>query len=316
MNVPRGVIRELDMMAAPLSLRELRTCVAVATHGSASRAAEALGYAQSTVTLHLQNVEASLGVPLFERRGKRLVLTDAGRRVADDGRALLEQADALRARALDAAAAPGRRVGVGALEPMASCQIPPLVGAYRRREPQVQVEVHVGGTATLIESLRSGQIDFAIVGRPLQRRADIAFSPLFTERFVVLVPPHHRLAGATKTRLRDLAHESLLVSDETCVYRALVAGAIEDGDVDVMLQARFGTVANLPHAVAAGLGVAVVPSMQTALLPAGVRAIPLADPRLSVTIGIITTRGGAGTPAARAFRAFAEAQLRESPRKR
>ena len=300
------LISNSDM--SQLSLRELASCVAVARHGSAQRAAAALGYAQSTVTLHVQNVERLLGVQLFDRPGKRLALTAQGRLLVTEGERLLAQLDDLRARLHGVAADATGHVAIGAIEPFASQRLPPILAAYRRRAPGVRVALRVGGNTIVRELLQTGTLDFAVIGKPPSLRG-VHFTPLFDEKFVLLVPAAHRFARAKRVRLRDLAHETLLLSEETCVYRQLVSSAIDEGGVDGVLRASFGTVASLPFGVAAGLGIAAVPAIQARDLPRDVVAVPLTAPGLTVSIGTVVSTGAVLSPAAAALRTFVEAEL-------
>ena len=302
-------ISDLDI-AGELSLRELATVVAVAEYGGALRAARELGYAQSTVTLHIQNLERSLGRQLFEREGKRLVLTDAGRVAVAEGRALLGAAREMRSRVAGASAEHQADVGIGSVEPLVSCKLPSLLAAHERRFPHVRITMRSGGGAAVREMLVNAVIDFAISAEPAGRHAGLVFRPLFEEHFVVIVPKRHRLAEAKKLRLRDLARETLVLGEETCIYRNLIATAIEDGDVDVFLRSSYGTVMNLPYAVEARLGIAIIPAMATSMVPPTLRAVPLAEPKLSFKVGSLTRRAASESPAARHVRTFLESRLR------
>ena len=288
-----------------ISLRDLATVVKVAQLGGVVRAARELGYAQSTVTLHVQNAERSLGLALFERDGRRLALTRAGRVAVAEARALLGAAGTLRARVRGTAGDAGD-VALGTIEPFASARLPALLAAHARRFPRVRVEMYVGGNAAVRERLEDGTIDLALCARPVGPLRRAAFRPLFAEPFVVIVPRGHRFSGRAGVRLRDLARETLLLGDETCVYRSLIAGAIDDGDVDVMLRASFGSITSIPHAVAAKLGISVAPAAIAALLPRGVISVPLAEPRLTVTFGLLVRRGAAESPATQDLRALLE----------
>lgn len=309
MNTTFPDIRILDSEAEPVSLRELGTVLAVGRYGSALRAARELGYAQSTVTLHVQNVERVLGTRLFVRDSKGLAPTPAGRIALAEGKALLERAAQFGARVRGEAGEVHAEVVFGTIEPFGTCALPAVLAAYRRRSPKVHVTLRIGGNAAMRELLDAGEIAFAIAGRPQGRVTSYDFSPLFVERFVVLVSKRHRLAAATKVRLRDLHRETILLSEETCAYRNLVATAVDEGHLDGVLRASFGTVMNLPYAVEAKLGIAIVPAMLASIAPAAVRAIPLAEPNLRYEVGMLTPKGRSPMPAAAALGAFLAERL-------
>ncbi len=110
--------------------------------------------------------------------------------------------------------------------------------------------------------------------------------------------------------MRDLANETLVLGEETCIYRNLIAAAIEEGDVDVFLRSSYGTVMSLPYAVEARLGIAIVPAVIAPVVPKTLHAIPLAEPKLAFKIGSMTRRAASESPAARQLRTFLENSLR------
>lgn len=308
-NDPREIISNADIEGA-LSLRELGTFLAVARAGSALRAAAGLGYAQSTVTLHLQNLERSLGVALFERIGKRLVLTDAGRLLVEEGRSLLDHVESLRARVHGVAAQSHGSVALGATEPVGTFRLPAILAAFRRRFPEIHVSLHSGHNVATVDRLRRGEVDFVVCGQPRDRDARLEFTPLFEERLVALVPADHRLASRAQVRLRDLAGGKLLVTEESCAYRMLIEAAIEAGELEVALDATFAAVMSLPHGVAGGLGIALVPATAVASPPPGTVAIPLVRPVVALPIGVLRRKNAPEAAAVAKLRSFIESELR------
>jgi DNA-binding transcriptional LysR family regulator len=301
MNSQRPVISNSDI-AERLSLRDLATFLAVVERGGVSRAAATLGYAQSTVTLHVQNLEAALGVPLFERVGRRLVITPAGQRLAAEGAGLLDRARRLyeTATRVDEAT----QLFISSIEPFASRRLPAIVATYQREHPDFEVDIRVRcvGSTAAFELLRSEQIALAICSRPTRPDPAFTFTELYRERLIVLVPTRHRLASAKNLRLTDLGGERVLVSEETCVYRRVLQHAVENGGLDLALNASFGNVTNLPFAVAAGLGIAVLPAGLVTPELRGTRAIPIANPPLDIEVGFALPRKP--EPHAAAFAAF------------
>jgi DNA-binding transcriptional LysR family regulator len=305
MNVPRPLISDSDI-ADRLSLRDLATFLAVAEHGGVTRAARALGYAQSTVSLHVQSLEAALGIPLFRRAGKRLVLEPAGQRLAAEGADLLAHA-----RRLYDQATPEKGVTplfLSSIEPFGSRQLPAFIVAYRREHPEIEINVQVIGSVAAFELLQAERIALAIGARPMRAEPAFPFTPLYEEPLVALVPRRHRLASAKSVRLTDLSGERVIVSDESCVFRRLLQHAVDNGGFDLALSATFGAVTSIPFAVAAGMGVAVLPRGLVTPEPTGVRAIPITHPPLTITVGIALPRNP--SPAAADFAAFLRHSMR------
>lgn len=196
-----------------LPLRELATLIAVAQMGSASKAAEALGYAQSTVSLHVHVLERYLAVALFERNGRCLALTPAGRMAVDRGAALLDQARAFRAIVRARGDEVTGSVAIGSVEPTATHRLPAAIAAFAQKHPEVRIDVRIVGSATAADLVRSREVEFALCSAPRGDK-EFRFTLLFQEPLGVLVPKRHRLAHEPRVALSDLASERLLVSDD------------------------------------------------------------------------------------------------------
>jgi len=225
-----------------LSLRDLRSFVAVARAGGVTRAARELGYAQATLSTHLTALENAMGVPLIEPERRGAPLTEAGRAVLARAEALLHGAAALHGAVRSAA---GRAtVRLAACEPVASHRLPPLLAGFSREHPDIDVELRVAGHVTGPALVEAGDVDFAIAPKPTvasRMGASVSFTPLYEEPMLVLVPTGHRLAQAKAVNLADLRGNSLLVGNDACTYRALIVGALRESDVEVALRARLAT---------------------------------------------------------------------------
>ncbi|HTV91590.1 MAG TPA: LysR family transcriptional regulator [Verrucomicrobiae bacterium] len=292
-----------------ISLRDLRSFVAVVRAGGVTRAARDLGYAQATLSARIAALESAIGVPLLEPGRRNAVLTEAGRTVLARGELLLGEAAALQREARSTAG--HTTVRIAACEPVATYRLPPIVAAFARLHPRVDVELQVAGHVKGPALVEAGEVAFAIGPKPVptRRAARLAFGPLYDEHMLVLLPKRHRLASAKSVALAELNGESLLVGSDVCAYRALVVGAMQESDVDVALRVRFGDGATLAHGVAAGLGVAVLPEgffLHGSLAP-GIVARPLRRPPIAIGIGLIELRPPqTGDPASPFRRAILE----------
>src|SRR5262245_21389955 len=204
-----------------MDLRHLHTFQAVLEHGSLLRAAEALGYAQSTITLHIQQLEADLGVPLFVRQGKKARLTEAGRLLRAEAAQILGRVGALRRTMRELAEGEAGYVRLGAIEPAASLRLPALLVPFCAARPQVRLALEVGGTRAICQSVAAGDLDLGIVSPP-PASLGLVFEPLFVERMALLAPEAHPLAQGIVIGARDLRGHRLLLTEQTCAYRQAI----------------------------------------------------------------------------------------------
>ncbi|MDT0341652.1 LysR family transcriptional regulator [Streptomyces litchfieldiae] len=270
----------------------LRTFVTVARHGSFSAAARELGYTQSAVSQQIAALEADLRAPLLGRRP--VVPTPAGARLLEHAGPLLLRVEAARADIARLVAAPRARLAVGV---SALAQSPSLAGALaqtHRQHPGAEVTLRVLPGETVSALVATGELDLGLIDgavaptdplhlpdvSPLTARA-VAELPL-----AVALPAHHPLSARTGLRLHDLSDARWLDAPAAAVPLArLRAAAAADGFRPAVGYAGADP-AGLLALVAAGHGLAVLPHATAETAP-GVRAVPLAAPRLVHRVELI-----------------------------
>ncbi len=241
-------------------MRQLRHFMAVVTEGGFTAAARAELIVQSALSASIRNLERELGAELFDRTGRRVVLTEAGRALVPRARALLAGAeDARHAVAAVAGLATGR-VAIGTIQTLTCVDLPAELAAFHRAFPGIQVSVRDAPVAELTEALRAGELDLAYLA-PDARRLPEGLTAYATwhEELVLITAPGHRLAGAGRTLVKDLAEEPFVdfragTGLETAVRRLAAHCGLERRITCDVTQ--IGLLVDL---VRAGIGVAFVP---------------------------------------------------------
>jgi DNA-binding transcriptional LysR family regulator len=271
-------------MARSLSLREINTFVTVADSNGVARAAALLGFTQPAVTLQLQRLEASLGIDLFERHGKHLVLTRAGHRALQQARRVLVEASRFEASAVQSEALDAETLSIGVLEPTASSVVPPLLAGLRQRIPALDIKLVTLGGDNIARAAKAGTIDVGLT-TPAQVPG-WRYDMLFSERLFALVPKTHALATQSSVSVSRLASEPLVITDDTCVYRRAIERAFARYGARANISVEIGSLASLPSAVVAGLGIGIVPKTLAIRRDAGLRFVPIRE-RIEVDIGLL-----------------------------
>jgi LysR family transcriptional regulator, low CO2-responsive transcriptional regulator len=195
-----------------VTIRQLQIFVTAAGHLSFVRTSEQLHLTQAAVSLQVKRLEEIAGIALFERRGKRLVLTEAGGELLRYARQIL---DALK----DADAAisalkglRGGRISVGVVS-TAKYFAPALIAHFQRRYPGVRASLSVNNREVIVRELEKNEIDVAIMGMP-PPRIETKAMPFADHPLVVIAPPAHPLAASRRIALASLADETFLVREQ------------------------------------------------------------------------------------------------------
>src|SRR5436190_6489740 len=236
-----------------MDTKDLATFAAVARLGGMGRAARALNTVQSNVTQRVRRLEESLGVTLFERSRSGARLTPAGERLmpyAARVDALLEEAG----RAARDDGAPRGTLTVGALETTAALRLSPLLASYATAHPHVDLVLRTGTTAEMVERVLARELEGAFVCGPVVH-PDLVATSVFEEELALLSAPG-RLSMTDLLGKPDLR---LIILRAGCSYRQRLEELLARRGVVGLRRLEFGTLEAILGAVAAGLGVTLMP---------------------------------------------------------
>lgn len=259
-----------------VDLQQMRYAVAVAETRNFTRAAERCYVTQSSLSHRIAGLERELGVRLFARSSRRVELTDAGEAFVARAREALAAADRAVA---DAAAATGvvrGRLAVGVIVTTAAVDVPEVLRRYRDRHPEVRVLLRSGRSDALVAAIRRGELDIAFLGLPEgERPTGVESVVLDHDEHVLVVAAGHRLAGAERVTLRDIAGETFVDFVAGSPARAQSDQAFAAAGLVREVAYEAGVVELIPRLIGCGLGVALLPS-------AFVRPLAAADPALAL----------------------------------
>jgi len=261
-----------------MEFRHLRYFLALAEELHFGRAAQRLSISQPPLSLNIQQLEASVGVTLFQRNSRGVQLTAAGQAFVPAARALLTQAQAAAREAREVAQGQAGELHIGFTGTMLYCGLPQVLQAFQAQHPRLKLVLRELGSSEQIAELVRDRLDVGFVHTP---RVPAGFEPLrvASQPLLLCLPQSHRLARARTVSLGDLAGQALVV-----VSRA-VSPEYHERIVAVCEQAGWTppAVHELRHwlsvvaLVGQGLGVALVPQALAASALAGVVFVPLRE---------------------------------------
>lgn len=272
-----------------MELHQLRYACAVAETGNFSRAAERCQIAQPSLSQQVLKLEEELGAKLFDRLGRGIRLTEAGRAFLPHARAILDQVDLARASVASNNTDVRGSVTLGAIPTIAPYLIPRYTAAFTKRFPEARLRIVEETTPVLIEGLRDLSIDFALLALPL-RHKDLELQPIRTEPLLAAVPEKHPLASSDTLSLAELRGESLVVLRDGHCFRDLSLAICRRANVNPNIAFESGQFSSILGMVAAGIGLSLVPEMAVDR-HAGCRYIPLRESRAVRTIVVASLRG-------------------------
>jgi DNA-binding transcriptional LysR family regulator len=294
------VTKETEALAPRLAL-----LVALAEERNVTRAAARLGIPQPTVSRWLAALGAELGTPIMLRDGRGIRLTRAGEYLAEAAEQALAALSGGYRRALAEADPEQGEVVLAFLHTMGELRIPALLRAFRADHPRVKFSLLQGAKDEMLEHLRVGSVDLALTS-PLPPAPEFDSVEVDQQELVVTVPAGHRLARRDWIRVGELAREQFVgtkagfglrqLTDELCASAGVTPSYAFEGD----------EVDTLRGLVAAGLGVAILPTAER-ILPPNVVELSL-RPKASRAIGLAWIAERPLTPAVLAFRDFAARQ--------
>ncbi|QMV41993.1 LysR family transcriptional regulator [Cohnella cholangitidis] len=268
-----------------MDLKTLRTFHLIVKHGSFIQAAEELNYAQSTVTMQIQKLEADLGVQLMER-GKKIRLTEAGRLFYEQSLDIVQRMEQVQKNISDLSIGETGTVRIGVTEPTASCRLPRLLQRFMAQYPRIRIALEISSTPALTESLMQGNIDFALCSTP-DVGSELYFQPLFQERFVVLLPDEHPLSRKEIIEPSDLQDYRLLITSANCPYRKKLETVLQQSGHISLETMEIGSMTALKNYVEYGFGIALVPEIVLNPLPAKTTVRSISGSSIDMLTGLV-----------------------------
>ena len=239
-----------------MELKNLRTFQAIVDRGSYQRAAEALGYTQSTVTIHIQQLEEELGLPLFQRTGRRMVLTQMGERFLPQTRELLLAADRL-AQIGQEGREPSGVLRVDMAETLLCYQVQPVIQKFRRLAPQVRLVIRSRNCLDIAENVRSGACDLG-VGYDMDWSRDVLeVEPMGAYEVILLAAPQSARRDFTTPGQRKPV--SLVTDEPDSIFRRRLEDYLRKRDITLDATLELWSIETIKRCVMSDLGFTYLP---------------------------------------------------------
>lgn len=296
-------------MNEPMEIRHLRYFLAVAEAGSFSRAADRLGISQPSVSQQMRDLEAGLRVALFQRRGKRILLTPAGQIFQEHARGILRHLENF---LQELTSEPGQLRGalsVGVVPILNVALIPPLLGLFAASHPGISLSVEEISSTEIETALEEGRMDVGL-GFLTRHSPNLRYERLCTDEFALIVSEKHPWWKRRTVQLSELHQHRLLQLFDTFVMRRMTDQICLKHQVRPRTVAELNAIETLLRSLAPLEAAAIMPKIALRGREGlNLKAIPLRGKNLGLEIGLLRLSDSAANSAVGAFTALVKAEV-------
>lgn len=241
-----------------MTFRQFEIFLAVAHEKSFTRAAETLHVSQSTLSQHVLELERELGVRLFDRLGRTVTLTEAGRLLEEHATRIATTLASAR-RAIDELKGLERgSLVIGASTTPGIYVLPAIVAAFKRRYPGIEVSLQIGNSQVIEERIRADTVDLGVVGGHLLRAREQCLATGLPDELLLIVSPRHPWARRREIAPRELVGMPLLMREQGSATRLVTERTLQLAGVKLTTAMELDHIEAIKQAVMAGLGMAFV----------------------------------------------------------
>jgi LysR family hydrogen peroxide-inducible transcriptional activator len=241
-----------------MDISQLRYFLKIAEHRSFTRAAEDCKVSQPALSQQISRLEEELGCPVFDRRGRSVELTEAGKRLRERAARIVALADDA-AREVKDDGQTGH-VTIAAIPTIAPYFLPGLLADFRGELPEARVEVYEEVTASLLRRCASGEVDVGVLAMPVSAQY-LEIEPLFEEELLAVVPATHELARRETIALAELVAEPFLLLGEAHCLSGTIQAVCQQQAIQPIGSGRMSQLATIQQLVSLGQGVSLIPEM-------------------------------------------------------
>ncbi|PLT33429.1 LysR family transcriptional regulator [Bacillus sp. V5-8f] len=269
-----------------MDIKHLQYFIEVTKFNSFSRAAEHLYITQPTISKMIKNLETELGVSLFDRSGKKLVLTDAGRIILEQAK-LIDKAFNNLENELDSLLGLKKgHIRIGLPPIFDARSFLKIVGSFHEKYPGITFEIIEHGSKKVEEYVGNNLLDLGVIVLPTNNEVFNHFS-FMEEDFNLILHPSHQFANRTEVNLEDLADESFILFNKDFVLHDRIIDSCKRAGFDPHIISETSQWSFITDMVAAKLGVSLLPESICHHLSDEVKSVRIKNPSISWNLAII-----------------------------
>lgn len=296
-----------------MEIRQLKAFLAIAEAKTFTAGAKVVNITQAAVSMQIRQLEDELGMSLFTRTPRRVILTEAGEHLLQRARKILREHDAAIAEIAELAGAEYGRLRIGSASAMfATAQLPTILERLKEKFPNAEITVSSGTSQTLVEKMMHGDIDIAFVSLPVET-PNIQTDLLFSDEIVAIAHPKHPLANEKFISAATLAGEQLILGEKGGNTRRMIDDFFAAANVkpNVMMELSRQEAINKMVENQMGVGIAGAKNVSKEIREGRLISWLVEGAEIKWDLGLARLRGGYFSPIAKEFVYFCKDSFKE-----
>ena len=281
-----------------MDTQALAAFLEVADAASFTRAAERLHLSQPAISKRLKSLEDQIGQPLFDRVGRSVLLTDAGRALLPHARRVVQALEDGRRALSELSGSVSGRLSIGTSHHIGLHRLPPVLKRFVLEFPDVDLDLHFMDSEDACEAVLAGKLELGVVTLPLSPLTHLESTTVWPDPLAVVVAPSHPLAGQRKVQIEQLAKHPAVLPDEDTYTHRIIRAELEARGVTPRVRLATNYLETLKMLVAIGLGWSVLP---VSMIDDSVVLLPVAGFQPHRNLGWVRHTGRAVSGPARAL---------------
>lgn len=286
-----------------MEIKQLRAFVAIAEEKTFTAGAKRVNVTQAAVSMQIGHLEKQVGLPLFTRTPRRVLLTEAGERLLERARRILREHDSALEELAEIAGAEYGRLRIGSASAMfATTQLPSILEKLKSAYPNAEVSVSSGTSKKLVDLIQHGEIDIAFVSLPIEA-PNVQTELLYSDEVVAIAHPSHSLAGKKYISAAALASESLILGEKGGNTRRMIDDFFEAANVKPHVVMELSRQEAINKMVENNMGVGIAGAKNCAMDASEGRIVQwwIEGAEIKWNLGLARLRGGYFSPIAKEF---------------
>jgi DNA-binding transcriptional LysR family regulator len=289
-----------------MEIRQLRAFLAIAEAKTFTAGARRVNVTQAAISMQIRQLEDEVGLPLFTRTPRRVIMTEAGEYLLERARRIMREHDSALAEIAEVAGAEHGRLRIGSASAMfATKQLPAILQKLKEKFPNAEISVTSGTSQTLVEKIMHGEVDIAFISLPVEG-SHVTIDPLFSDEIVAIAHPDHPLASEKFISAATLAGESLILGEKGGNTRRMIDDFFDAANVRPNIVMELSRQEAINQMVENNMGVGIAGAKTVAEEIRGGRLISwlIEGAEIKWDLGLARLRGGYYSPISKEFVRF------------